>query len=189
MFCFLIVRMLSFLKFVSHKLVLVNMEVAQTIRLAFGVCVHSGRATTLENGASQGVIGSNGLWFSLRGLIDHSGGTDEELWRCPQETSISGMIGAFEDNWARWMCDLKDTVLVVIKEVDHITHANIVSSPITSCQRSRRKTKKIKGRPTTVSRLGSCWAYKRSSQMNLIKKIVLNKLDWVYVTSGLVKQH
>ena len=61
------------------------------------------------------------------------------------------MIGSFEDDRARWMCDLKYPVLVVIKEVDHITHANIVSSPITSCQRSRKKTKKIKGRPTTVS--------------------------------------
>ena len=61
------------------------------------------------------------------------------------------MIGSFEDDWARWMCDLKDTVLVVIKEVDHITHANIVSSAITSCQGSKRKAKKIKGRPTTVS--------------------------------------
>ena len=77
MFFFLIVRMLPFSKFVSHKLVLVIMEVAQTVWMAFGVCVHSGGSTTLENSARQGVISSNGLWISLRGLIDHAGRTDE----------------------------------------------------------------------------------------------------------------
>ena len=54
------------------------------------------------------------------------------------------MIGSFEDDRARWMCDLKDAVLVVIKKVDHITHANIVSAAITSCQGSKRKAKKMK---------------------------------------------
>ena len=42
------------------------------------------------------------------------------------------------------MCDLKDAVWVVIKKVDHITHANIVSAAITSCQGSKRKAKKMK---------------------------------------------
>ena len=54
------------------------------------------------------------------------------------------MIGSFAHDRARWMCDLKDAVLVVIKKVDHITHADIVSAAITSCQASKRKAKKIK---------------------------------------------
>ena len=74
---FLIVRMLPSLKFVSHKLVLIDMKVTQTIGLAFCVGVHSGWSTTLENSASQGIIGSNGWWISLRGLVDHTGSTDK----------------------------------------------------------------------------------------------------------------
>ena len=55
------------------------MEVAQAIRVAVSIGIHSGRSTTLENGASQGVIGCNRLWISLRGLVDHAGRTDEKL--------------------------------------------------------------------------------------------------------------
>ena len=57
------------------------------------------------------------------------------------------MICSFKDDRARWRGDLKDPVLVVIKEVNHISNANIVSSPNTCCQRSRKKTKKAKGDP------------------------------------------
>ena len=57
------------------------------------------------------------------------------------------MICSFKDDRVRWRGDLKDPVLVVIKEVNHISNANIVSSPITCCQRSRRKAKKSKGDP------------------------------------------
>ena len=74
------------------------------------------------------------------------------------------------DDWARWRGDLEDPILVVVKEVDDITHANSVSSPIISCQASKRKAKKIKRVPTTVSQVGSCYAYKKSSQMNLNNK-------------------
>ena len=92
--------MLSFLKFVSHKLVLIKRGVIQTTRLAFGVCIHSRGSTTLDNSASQGVIKSNGLWISVRGLGQG--------------------------------CDLEYATLGGIEEVDHVNHANIMISPITS---------------------------------------------------------
>ena len=77
--CFLFVRMLSFVKFVSHKLVLIDMEIAQTIRSALVIGVHIRGSTTLKNFMTEGVIGSDRLWGSLRGLMDHAGSADEEL--------------------------------------------------------------------------------------------------------------
>ena len=113
------------------------MEVAQTVWLAFGVCVQRGRSTTFENSVSKGVIAGNRLWISLRGLMGHAGRTNEELGWCAKKTSIRCMIRSFEDDRAGWRGDLEDPVLVAIKEVNHITYANVVSSPITCRQGSR----------------------------------------------------
>ena len=84
------------------------------------------------------------------------------------------MIGTFKDNRAGWRCNFKHPVLVVIKEMDHVTHANIVSSPITGCQRSKGKTKKSKGDPQRSLSQEAAKLSKRSSRMNLINKMIFN---------------
>ena len=69
----------SFLYFVSHKLVLIDVEIAKTVWAASFVNMHIGGTTRLDVVANEVVIGINGWWVSVRGLADHAGSADKKF--------------------------------------------------------------------------------------------------------------
>ena len=50
-----------------------------------------------------------------------------------KKSAMCRMVCPFKDHWAVGRRDFEYAVMVVIVEVNHMTHENVVSSPITIC--------------------------------------------------------